>query len=59
MENSQGFKRVSKISDDTELVRELGKFGVDGVKDGNPFIKSKDSHGKEEEKNITCFADAE
>ncbi len=56
LQNAQGFKRVSKIQDDTELVKQLGKFGVDGIKDGNLLIKSKDSHGKEEEKNITCFS---
>lgn len=56
-ENESFFKRIAKIQDDTKMQIELKAFGIDGIKDGNMFIKEKDDHGHDVEKKVTCFQD--
>ena len=49
------FKRIAKIPDDAHMVNELKSFDIDGLKDGKLFIKTKDDHGHDTEKTVTCF----
>lgn len=60
--STASFKRIAKISDDGDMLKELQEFGLDHhakLKDGKIFMA--DSHGDdhehshEKEKEITCF----
>lgn len=52
------FKRIAKIKDDSDMLKELKEFGLDSqaeLKDGQLIVKETDDHGHEKEKKITCF----
>ena len=58
------FKRIARIRDDAEMVKELHEFGLDHhakLKDGKLIVEEHDSHGDDHghghatEKEITCF----